>query len=140
MTGFLVNLEIIYFDVLALISCCFEILLALEIGGVLRDESIQAFYGLSRFKSIGFPIQLRGFFHSSQTVALDKTMNYCRTSSYPQLEKLLDDNQFQQVIEAIEAGKYSWACVLILRFAGYNPLLYIPYRTYNRLMKSQDQN
>jgi hypothetical protein len=43
--------------------------------------------------------------------------------------------QFVQVVDAILAGKYSWACVLILRFAGYNPLHYIPYRTYNRLMK-----
>jgi hypothetical protein len=43
--------------------------------------------------------------------------------------------QFNQVVDAILAGKYSWACVLILRFAGYNPLHYIPYRTYNRLMK-----
>ncbi len=43
--------------------------------------------------------------------------------------------QFNQVVEAILSGKYSWACVLILRFAGYNPLHYIPYRTYNRLMK-----
>lgn len=43
--------------------------------------------------------------------------------------------QFTQVIEAILAGKYSWACLLILRFAGYNPLHYIPYRTFNRLVK-----
>jgi hypothetical protein len=44
-------------------------------------------------------------------------------------------DQFNQVVEAILDGKYSWACVLILQFAGYNPLHYIPYRTYNRLMK-----
>ncbi len=43
--------------------------------------------------------------------------------------------QFTQVIEAILDGKYSWACLLILRFAGYNPLHYIPYRTFNRLVK-----
>ncbi|MBD3884479.1 HetP family heterocyst commitment protein [Phormidium tenue FACHB-886] len=48
--------------------------------------------------------------------------------------------QFTQVVEAILEGKYSWACVLILRFAGYNPLHYIPYRTYNRLMKDNCQN
>lgn len=57
--------------------------------------------------------------------------------SYPEskLDKVMSLEQFEQVIEAILAGKYSWACVLILRFGGYNPLHYIPYRTYNRLMK-----
>ncbi|OKH25573.1 thiamine biosynthesis protein ThiF [Hydrococcus rivularis NIES-593] len=49
--------------------------------------------------------------------------------------KAMTDEQFEQIVEAILAGKYSWACVLILRFAGYNPLHYIPYRTYNRLLK-----
>uniref|UniRef100_A0A7C3KBX6 Heterocyst differentiation protein n=1 Tax=Oscillatoriales cyanobacterium SpSt-418 TaxID=2282169 RepID=A0A7C3KBX6_9CYAN len=47
----------------------------------------------------------------------------------------MQPEQFTQVLEAILAGKYSWACVLILRFAGYNPLHYIPYRTYNRIVK-----
>lgn len=28
------------------------------------------------------------------------------------------------------------ACVLILRFSGYNPIDYIPYRTYIRLLKN----
>ncbi|MGD1911828.1 MAG: HetP family heterocyst commitment protein [Rivularia sp. (in: cyanobacteria)] len=51
------------------------------------------------------------------------------------LDKTIHSEQFDQVIEAILAGKYSWACVLMLRFAGYNPLHYIPYRTYNRLIK-----
>ena len=51
------------------------------------------------------------------------------------LDKTMNPEQFNQVVEAILAGKYSWACVLILRFAGYNPLNYIPYRTYNRLAK-----
>lgn len=51
------------------------------------------------------------------------------------LDKSMEPEQFNQVIEAILEGKYSWACVLILRFAGYNPLHYIPYRTYNRLSK-----
>lgn len=51
------------------------------------------------------------------------------------LDKTMTTEQFEQVVEAILAGKYSWACVLILRFAGYNPLHYIPYRTYNRLLK-----
>ncbi|MFM6489124.1 MAG: HetP family heterocyst commitment protein [Dolichospermum sp.] len=43
--------------------------------------------------------------------------------------------QLDQVVEAILAGKYSWACVLMLRFVGYNPMHYIPYRTYNRILK-----
>ncbi|MGF1534997.1 MAG: HetP family heterocyst commitment protein [Elainellaceae cyanobacterium] len=50
-------------------------------------------------------------------------------------DRAMTSEQFTQVVEAILDGKYSWACVLILRFAGYNPLHYIPYRTYNRLMK-----
>ena len=50
-------------------------------------------------------------------------------------DKAMQPEQFKQVVEAILAGKYSWACVLILRFGGYNPLHYIPYTTYNRLLK-----
>jgi hypothetical protein len=56
------------------------------------------------------------------------------------LDKVMSTEQFTQVIEAILDGKYSWACVLILRFAGYNPLHYIPYRTYNRLIKDHCNN
>ncbi len=56
-----------------------------------------------------------------------------------QPDKVMTPAQFTQVVEAILEGKYSWACVLILRFAGYNPLHYIPYRTYNRLMKDHAQ-
>ncbi|MEM8674932.1 MAG: HetP family heterocyst commitment protein [Cyanobacteria bacterium P01_G01_bin.67] len=52
------------------------------------------------------------------------------------LDKVMTDEQFNQIVEAIISGKYSWACLLILRFSGYNPLHYIPYRTYNRLMKT----
>ncbi|NEQ28069.1 MAG: HetP family heterocyst commitment protein, partial [Microcoleus sp. SIO2G3] len=33
----------------------------------------------------------------------------------------------------------SWACVLILRSAGYNPLHYLPYRTYARLVKGRNR-
>ncbi|NEP49837.1 MAG: HetP family heterocyst commitment protein, partial [Moorea sp. SIO3C2] len=33
----------------------------------------------------------------------------------------MSTEQLNQVIEAIISGKYSWACVLILRFSGYNP-------------------
>ena len=62
-------------------------------------------------------------------------MNQDITGSSSNLEKTLNSEQFDRVIEAILAGKYSWACVLMLRFTGYNPLHYIPYRTYNRLLK-----
>lgn len=56
------------------------------------------------------------------------------------LDKAMTTEQFTQVVDAILEGKYSWACVLILRFAGYNPLHYIPYRTYNRLMKDNSKD
>lgn len=49
--------------------------------------------------------------------------------------KVMNPDQFDRVVTAIVEGKYSWACVLILRFAGYNPAHYIPYRTYKRLIK-----
>ncbi|MBD2385195.1 HetP family heterocyst commitment protein [Cylindrospermum sp. FACHB-282] len=55
------------------------------------------------------------------------------------LDKKMHPEQFDQVVEAILAGKYSWACVLMLRFVGYNPLHYIPYRTYNRLLKENSR-
>ena len=51
----------------------------------------------------------------------------------------MNPEQFDQIVEAILGGKYSWACVLLLRFAGYNPLHYIPYRTYNRLLKENSR-
>lgn len=51
------------------------------------------------------------------------------------MHRTMNEDQFCQVVDAILNGKYSWACLLILQFAGYNPLHYIPYRTYNRLMK-----
>ncbi|CDN09821.1 Heterocyst differentiation protein HetP [Richelia intracellularis] len=55
------------------------------------------------------------------------------------LSQFIQPEQFDQLVEAILAGKYSWACVLMLRFAGYNPLHYIPYRTYNRLLKEHSR-
>ena len=63
------------------------------------------------------------------------SQNLCSTSSLSHNDKAMTAEQFTQVIEAILDGKYSWACLLILRFAGYNPLHYIPYRTFNRLLK-----
>lgn len=67
-------------------------------------------------------------------------MNQQFTYTNSKLDKAMTTEQFNQVVEAILAGKYSWACVLILRFAGYNPLHYIPYRTYNRLVKDNRQD
>lgn len=50
-------------------------------------------------------------------------------------QKSIKPEQLNQIVEAILDGKYSWACVLLLRCIDYNPLHYIPYRTYNRLLK-----
>jgi hypothetical protein len=51
----------------------------------------------------------------------------------------MNNKQVEEVIKAILARKYSWACVLILRFHGYDPVDYIPYRTYIRLLKDNYQ-
>lgn len=55
--------------------------------------------------------------------------------SYNNVGRVMTSEEFDQVIEAIALGRYSWACILILRIAGYNPLHYLPYRTYRRLIK-----
>ena len=47
--------------------------------------------------------------------------------------------QFDLIIAAILDGKYSWACVLMLRFYGYDPVDYVPCGTYNRLLKENRQ-
>ena len=52
------------------------------------------------------------------------------------VHKKIKPEQIEQIIKAIISGKYSWACVLVLQFAGYNPMDYIPYRTYIRLLKT----
>ncbi|MGA7932279.1 MAG: HetP family heterocyst commitment protein [Kovacikia sp.] len=52
---------------------------------------------------------------------------------------MLPAEKLDQIIDAIVDGKYSWACVLLLRTHGLNPLYYIPYRTYNRLSKENKQ-
>lgn len=54
---------------------------------------------------------------------------------YRQTSRTMDVEQFNQVVQAVLEGKYSWGCLLVLRFAGYNPVHYIPYRTYKRLVK-----
>lgn len=61
------------------------------------------------------------------------------TSAFNKGEQTINSEQFTQIMEAIAAGKYSWACVLLLRFADYNPLHFIPYRTYKRLIKENRQ-
>lgn len=66
-------------------------------------------------------------------------MNYDMTSSPKNYQKALTPEQLNQIVEAIADGRYSWACVLILRFVGYNPLHFIPQRTYSRLMKENTQ-
>jgi hypothetical protein len=63
--------------------------------------------------------------------------NVCRYSKRDQTS--LNQNQLDEIVTAILAGKYSWACFLLLRYAGYNPLDYIPYRTSNRLIKDNMQ-
>ncbi|MBE9039022.1 HetP family heterocyst commitment protein [aff. Roholtiella sp. LEGE 12411] len=63
-------------------------------------------------------------------------MTHNITSYQTQMSKKINNEQIEQIVKAIIAGKYSWACVLILRFAGYNPIDYIPYRTYIRLLKN----
>jgi hypothetical protein len=66
-------------------------------------------------------------------------MNQKISFSDPNAFKTLDREQINQIIDAILAGKYSWACFLLLRCIGYEPLHYIPYRTYNRLVKEHCQ-
>ncbi|MEH1965982.1 HetP family heterocyst commitment protein [Nostoc sp.] len=52
-----------------------------------------------------------------------------------EMGRKINNEQIEQITKAILAGEYSWACVLILQFAGYNPMDYIPYSTYNRQRK-----
>lgn len=66
-------------------------------------------------------------------------MNQNMSGISSNFNKGVNPQQFDQIVEAILAGKYSWACVLMLRIVGYNPLHYIPYRTYNRLLKDNTQ-
>ncbi|MBE8992459.1 HetP family heterocyst commitment protein [Nostoc sp. LEGE 12450] len=66
-------------------------------------------------------------------------MNYHISSSGKNFHNAISPEQLEQVMEAISDGRYSWACVLILRFVGYNPLHFIPQRTYSRLIKDNSQ-
>ncbi|WP_353929878.1 HetP family heterocyst commitment protein [Okeanomitos corallinicola TIOX110] len=53
---------------------------------------------------------------------------------HKQVDRVFKNSHFQEIIKAIILGKYAWACVLFLRFSGYDPLEYIPYETYEKLM------
>jgi hypothetical protein len=64
-------------------------------------------------------------------MAFATTTNYSETNI-----KAVSPDQFDQVVKAILEGKYSWACVLMLQFVGYDPAHYIPCRTYKRLIKN----
>jgi len=66
-------------------------------------------------------------------------MSYQISSPQKNFNKAISPEQLNQVIEAITEGRYSWACVLILRFVGHNPLHFIPQRTYSRLIKENTQ-
>ncbi|WP_066381067.1 MULTISPECIES: HetP family heterocyst commitment protein [unclassified Anabaena] len=66
-------------------------------------------------------------------------MNHQFHSSQQSFQNAITIEQLNQIIAAITDGRYSWACVLILRFVGYNPLHFIPQRTYSRLMKENRQ-
>ncbi|MBW4613230.1 MAG: HetP family heterocyst commitment protein [Desmonostoc vinosum HA7617-LM4] len=66
-------------------------------------------------------------------------MNFQTSSSQTNCSKTISSEQLNQVIEAIADGRYSWACVLLLRFVDYNPLHFIPQRTYSRLIKENNK-
>jgi len=59
--------------------------------------------------------------------------------SNAKFNKSLSPDELETIFEAILDGKYSWACALLVRSVGYNPLEYIPYRTYKRLVKENTQ-
>jgi len=66
-------------------------------------------------------------------------MNYQFSSSCETHQRDITPDQLNQITHAILDGRYSWACVLMLRFIGYNPLHYIPQRTYSRLIKENNE-
>jgi hypothetical protein len=51
------------------------------------------------------------------------------------LDRVMLPEHIDQIIIAILETRYSWACVLMLRYSGCNPLKYIPDRTYRRLCR-----
>lgn len=77
--------------------------------------------------------------HTANRVSVALLVGFMKHTFSTKVNKIMSLEQFEQVVAAILEGKYSWACILILRFAGYNPLQYIPYRTYNRLVKENSE-
>jgi hypothetical protein len=66
-------------------------------------------------------------------------INHQSNSINADQDQVLKTEELNEIVGAIVDGKYSWACVLILSSIGYNPLHYLPYRTYHRLVKENDQ-
>jgi hypothetical protein len=66
---------------------------------------------------------------------MNVSFNHSKNRANLQSGRIMAPEQMTQVIEAIVDGKYSWACVLMLNSIGYNPIDYIPYRTYARIIK-----
>ncbi|MGB7087128.1 MAG: HetP family heterocyst commitment protein [Phormidesmis sp.] len=52
----------------------------------------------------------------------------------------IGEDKMEGIVDAILEGKYSYACLIMLEAAGYDPMQYIPYRTYNRLQKQHQAN
>jgi len=48
---------------------------------------------------------------------------------------VISQDKMDKIIDAVIDGKYSYACLIMLEEAGYDPAQYITYRTYNRLQK-----
>ena len=67
------------------------------------------------------------------------TMNKQFSRVNGMLDQEMSDKEFDLIISAIIDGKYSFACILMLRHYGYDPRDYIPYGTYNRLIKKNFQ-
>lgn len=55
-------------------------------------------------------------------------------------DNTISDDKMEKIIDAVIDGKYSYACLIMLEEAGYDPTHYIPYRTYNRLQKQHQAN
>lgn len=67
-------------------------------------------------------------------------VNQLYTCSFAKTDKSLTAEQYDQIFTAIMEGKYSWACILLLKFTENNPLDYIPERTYYRLLIQNKQS
>jgi hypothetical protein len=65
-------------------------------------------------------------------------MNQKFSSSHQVSDCLILTEEWEAILKAISSGKYSWACVLMLHTVGHNPLTYIPYSTYLRLVKNNN--